>query len=165
MSVSSKKRRRHEAWEESLGGAFPVIELDEVDDGLGTLWLYWLYHVAPFVVRVEIPVKVAEPNCPWLWVDGNSEGLDDDATRTRAETQYGVMTRVRLMEAHRDEIRRKATRESGLAKLREAATAAGLYGMRERRRCVIPTWRTHDETAGTLRETLKGGDGNGKDRR
>ena len=154
MSVSSKKRKRHEAWEEaqeeSLGGPFPWIA---VDDQHGDVWLMWVYHVAPFEVRVEIQLRVVHGELnlmAWLYVDNERhqqivcEAIDDEETRTRAEAQYGAMTRVRLMEAHKAAI--VADEEAGLAQLEAAATAAGLYGKREPRRCVIPTWTTHDET-------------------
>jgi|CXWL01.1.fsa_nt_gi hypothetical protein len=134
MSVSSKKRKRHEAWEESLGGPFPTIEIDDQHEGV---WVQWIYHVAPFEVIVEIPLTETADHCPWLYVDGNDDSLDDEAAQSRAETQYGAMTRVRLMEAHKAAI--VADSEVGLAQLKAAATAAGLYGKRERRRCVIPT--------------------------
>lgn len=145
MSMSSKKRKRHEAREESLGGAFPTIA---IDDQHGGVWLQWHYHVAPFGVLVEIPVKVKEANCPWLYVDGDDERLDDEATQSSAETQYVAMTRIRLMEAHRAAI--IEDRVAGLAQLEAAATAAGLYGKRERRRCVIPTWTTDDTAAAQI---------------
>lgn len=142
MSMSSKKRKRHEAREESLGGAFPKILVDDQHEGV---WLMWVYHVAPFYVRVEIPVKVKEANCPWLYVDGNDECLDGEAKLTQSETQYGALTRIRLMETFKAAI--VADQAAGLAQLEAAATAAGLYGKRERRRCVIPTWTTQDDTA------------------
>lgn len=142
MSVSSKKRKRHEAWEESLGGAFPKIM---VDDQHGGVWLMWVYHLAPFEVRVEIPLKATEVNCPWLYVDEECHSLAGEDTRAMAETQYGAMTRVRLMEAHQLAIVRN--RETGLARLKEAATKVGLFGTPERRRCVITTWtKTTDDS-------------------
>ena len=148
MSVSSKKRKRHEAWEEareeSLGGPFPWIE---VDDQHEDVWLMWVYHVAPFEVRVEIQLQVVHGELnltPWMYIDGDDCALDDERARTRAEAQYGAMTRVRLMEAHKAAI--VADEAAGLAQLKAAATTAGLYGKREPRRCVIPTWTTHDET-------------------
>ena len=143
MSVSSKKRKRHERYEESLGGSFPEIM---VDDQHGEPYLMWVYHVAPFEVRVEIPLTEMADHCPWVYIDGDDECLSDEAAQSRAEMHYGAMTRVRLLEAHGEEIRKNATRASGLARLREAATVAGLFGTREPRRCVISTWTTHEET-------------------
>ncbi len=147
MSLSSKKRRRREAWEESQGGVFPDIY---VADQHTCVWLSWAYHVAPFAVRVDIQLEVGrdelctcEPcDSPWLYVDEHDHCLhdnylDDAASQSRAETQFGAMTRVRLMEQFAAEIR--ANREAGLAGLRATATAAGLYGKRERRDCIEVT--------------------------
>jgi hypothetical protein len=145
MSVSSKKRKRHVAWEESLGGAFPTIAIDDQHEGL---WLQWIYCVAPFEVRVEINLMADQ--APWLYIEERNqqivcEAVDDEQSRMTAEAQYGALTRIRLMEAHRAAI--VANRAAGLAQLEAAATAAGLYGKRERRRCVIPSWTTEDDTA------------------
>lgn len=139
MSKHAKKLQRAEDW---AGGSFPVIDVDPAE---GDAWLFWDYHVAPFSVRVEIPLRGPNDNSPWLYVDGNNSLLDNEETRTRAEAQYGAMTRVRLLEAHADAILKDWA--TGLALLRAAAIRAGLFGKREPRRCVIPTWSTHDETA------------------
>lgn len=142
MSVSSKKRKRKEAWEESLGGPLPVIEVDDAHEGR---WLVWLYHVAPFEVRVEINLMDNQDH-PWLYVNERNqqlvcEDIDDEQSRIKAEAQYGAMTRIRLLQQYQPAI--LEDEETGLAKLKEAATQLGLYGTRERRHCVIPTWTTH----------------------
>lgn len=141
MSLSSKERKRKEVLEDNrLGGIFPSIEVDYTD---GDAFLMWVYHIAPFQVRLEIPLTGKADETSWLYLDGDDFLLDDDATRTQAEAQYGAMTRVRLMEAHLEAIRANA--EAGVAQLEAAATAAGLYGKRERRHCVVPSWQTLDE--------------------
>jgi hypothetical protein len=92
------------------------------------------------VREIQLTPGETGPCPPWLYVDADDTCLDDDKTRTMVEAQYGAMTRVRLMEAYKAAI--LEDQEAGLAKLREAATARGLYGTRERRRCVTPTWIT-----------------------
>jgi hypothetical protein len=145
MSKHAKKLQRAEDW---AGGSFPVFNVEQEH---GDVWLFWNYRVAPFTVRVEIPLSGEVDQSPWLYVDGNPYQLNDDApqsermTPTSAEARYGAMTGFRLLEEHADEIRKNAT--TGLARLREAATVVRLFGKREPRRCVIPTWSTHDETA------------------
>ena len=139
MSRHARKIRESEDRE---GGRFPTIGIDNT----WGVWLCWVYRVAPFQVSVMIPLTVAahQSRLPWLFVDGNDSELGNEETRTHAEAQYGAMTRVRLMEAHKAAI--VEDEAAGLAQLEAAATAAGLYGRREPRRCVIPTWTTHDET-------------------
>ncbi|MDN5941580.1 MAG: hypothetical protein L0H94_06840 [Nitrospira sp.] len=136
MSVSSKKQKRHEAWEESLGGSFPEIMVDDQGE---EPWLMWVYHVAPFEVRVEIPL-VAVDYFPWLYIDGNDQCLSDSALQSSSETYYRAMTRVQLMDENRLAI--AFNRKTGLAELEKAATRAGLFGKREPRCCVIPQWTT-----------------------
>jgi len=142
MSKHSKKQKRKEMYEDNrLGGVFPWIDVEYTD---GQAWLLWVYHVAPFQVRVEIPLTGKANETPWLYLNGNDSLLEKEEARTKAEAQYGAMTRIRLMEAHAAEI--IADTAAGLAKLEEAATKAGLFGKRERRYCVTPRWRTLDET-------------------
>ena len=145
MSKHAKKLQRAEDW---AGGSLPVIDVDEAN---GDAWLFWDYRVAPFTVRVEIPLMGPDDSSPWLYVDGNDSPLDDEETCTRAEAQYGAMTRVRLLEGHADEIRQNAT--TGLVRLREVATVAGLFGKREPRRCVTPTWTTQVDRLGLTTTT------------
>lgn len=138
MSKHAKKMKRMADW-----GLCPEIGLDDQTYPHES-WLYWEYQLAPWSLRVEISLN-GEARAPWLFVDGDDCELDDEATRTHAEATYGAITRVRLLEAHAEEIRNVTTREAGLVRLKEAATAAGLFGKREPRRCVVPTWTTLDQ--------------------
>lgn len=112
-----------EEWE----GVFPGIDVDRESD---EPWLYWDF-TGPESMRVEIRLVQEEQNEPWFYIKGSPVSLGREISLEDAEVRYGAITRLRLLEAHRAAI--LANQDEGLASLREAATAKGLFGKRERR--------------------------------
>jgi len=123
-------------------GTLPEIDVIREDSGA---WLYWSYCIISdeqrrMEVRVEIPFTRKDVDewewsgaeCEgWLYLDGDPLIQDTELTWDEAEAQCGAKTRLRLLEKYRAAI--LANEPDGLAALRQAATAMGLFGQPEGR--------------------------------